>query len=463
MTKKQRSILFLLVALLFVITSPIVTLYSQGYRFDFREKKITQSGAFYFKVSPKNVQIEINNQKRKKTDILFGTAYLDNLLPRTYQVTISKEGYHSWQKKLEVKEKEVTEAKNIILFPLKVSFSALSDKVIDFYFSPDNKNLFTIEKNKEEWEIKSYDLKNNIKRHLLSAKNLLLKEGEFSNLEFSPDSKKIILKVKKGEKEQFFLVNLEEDPTSSLFLSQLNFLDEKVDKISFSPKNNRELFFLKEGKLIKTNLDDKKISSPLLDNILTFYLDKEDIYYLDKDGFVYRDGLSSLTKKEKINLTNFPVRKEKNYEINLLNNFLFLKEGKGIYLFEDQSNSFEKFFEENRGIKISPNFKKVVYWSDYEIWIFFLEVQEEQPRKNAKEHLFLARFSEPIQEVFWLNSDYLIFRVGKEIKIAETDDRDKINIINFSQTTGEKFFFNQDNKKIYLLEGDKILVSERIF
>jgi hypothetical protein len=459
MTKKQRTLLFFFTTFFFLIVSSAVIFYSQGYRLNLREKKIEKTGAFYFKVIPKNVTIELDNKKRKKTDIFFGTAYIDNLLPRAYQVTISKEGYHPWQKKLEVKEKEVTEAKNIILFPFKVSFSTISDNVIDFFFSPDNKNLLTIEKNKEDWEIKNYDLKNNIKKHLLSFKDLVLKEKELPTLEFSPDSKKILLKVKKKEKEQFFLVNLEKDTNSSL--SQLNFLDEKVDKISFSPKNNQELFLLKEGKLLKANLEDKKISSPLLDNILTFYLDKDDIYYLDKNGFVYKDDYS-LNKKEKINLTNFPVKKEKNYEINLLNNFLFLKEEKGIYLFEAQSNSFEKFFEENKGIKISPNFKKAVYWSDYEIWIFFLEAQEEQPRKNAKENLFLARFSEPIKEVFWLNSDYLIFRVGKEIKIVEIDDRDKINIINFSQSTGENFFFNQENKKIFLLEGEKLLISDSL-
>ena len=114
MTKRVRTILFSICAILFFLIAPTITLYSMGYRIDFDSKKIVQTGGFYFKVSPKNVQILIDEKIEKKTDIFFGSILIKNLLPKEYKVQIKKEGYLPWEKTLEIKERGVTEAKNKI-------------------------------------------------------------------------------------------------------------------------------------------------------------------------------------------------------------------------------------------------------------------------------------------------------------------------------------------------------------
>src|SRR3990167_8039556 len=117
MTQRTRTALFFTLVLLFCVATPALILYSLGYRVDWREGKVAQTGGLYGKTAPANAAVSINGKEEKKTDFLFGELFLDNLLPGTYRVRIEKEGYKPWQKNLPVQEKQVTEAKNVMLFP----------------------------------------------------------------------------------------------------------------------------------------------------------------------------------------------------------------------------------------------------------------------------------------------------------------------------------------------------------
>ena len=136
MTHKTRNILFITLFILFLIIAPITVFYSLGWRFDWETKKVVQTGVFYFKVWPKNVQVYINGEFKKKTDIFFSSAHIDNLLPGQYEIEIKKDGYYDWKKTLEIKKREVTEGKNIVLIPKNPNFNLLSEQVKDFFFSP---------------------------------------------------------------------------------------------------------------------------------------------------------------------------------------------------------------------------------------------------------------------------------------------------------------------------------------
>jgi len=47
MTKQTRTILFLFFLFLFILIAPAAAFYSQGYRFDFERKTLTQTGGFF--------------------------------------------------------------------------------------------------------------------------------------------------------------------------------------------------------------------------------------------------------------------------------------------------------------------------------------------------------------------------------------------------------------------------------
>jgi len=330
MTKRNKTILFFVCLILFFIIAPTVIFYSQGYRFDFIRKKITQTGGFYFKILPKNSEIYLNDRFKKKTDFFIGEAQLGNLLPRKYKVEIKKPGFHSWQKTLEVKERQVTEAKNIVLFPENVRFNLLDKGIEDFFILP--------------------------------------------------DEKKIVLKRKQGK---------------SLTLEL------------FDPEKNSKDSFFKE----------KDIS---------------------------------------------PSLPETKGELKISDENIFLTKNNALYKFNFETNSFEKFFEPIKGIKPSPDKKRLVYFSEYEVWILYL-AEEISPFHKKNESVFLLRFSEKIEDIFWLTNHYLLIQTNGKIKISEIDDRDRINIILLAEFKNPKIFWSAVNRKLYLLDEGSFLVSEKLF
>ena len=116
MEKRHRTILFIVALILFFIISLFVILYSQGYKFDFEKKKFVETGGFYIQIinnSPFSVYL--NDKLLKKKPGLFSNSFfIKNLLPKKHKIEIKKDGYFSWQKTLEVKEKEVIKILDIL-------------------------------------------------------------------------------------------------------------------------------------------------------------------------------------------------------------------------------------------------------------------------------------------------------------------------------------------------------------
>jgi len=449
MLKRTRTILFSICAILFFLIAPSVLLYAMGYRIDFTPPagriRIVRTGGFYFKVLPKEVQIIIDGKFKKKTDFLFGSLFIKNLLPKRYDVEIKKEGYLPWKKTLEIQEKMVTEAKNIVLIPENPEFTILGENIKNFFFSPNEKKLIL----DSEEGLKLLEIEREIKDYPIEK----IAGEKLEEVIFSPDSQKALLKIE----SKFYFSDLTKTPFS---LIELVFLKSEIKEISFNSRDSTKIFFLENNELLKSNLEKKEIS-PLVKEVLTYRISGEDIYYLDNSGSLFKTDFAQKIK-EKLNNTAFEIKKNTDYQLEILGNFIFLKENEVLYLFNFDSSSFEKFFEPIKSLKISPDFGKMAYFNNHEIFVFFLKDFLDQPSKRAGEKVFLTRFSEKIGDLFWYTSHYLIFNTDPKIKIVEIDERDGINIYDLTEFKEPRILFNQTDKKIYLLSEGNLLISEKL-
>ena len=452
MSYRTRTILFILILILFLITATLTVFYSLGWRFDWKTRKITQPGIFYFKVWPRSVQVYLDNELKEKTDFFFGSTLVENLLSKEYKVEIKKEGFHTWEKTLEIRKIEVTEAKNIILIPKNPNFTIITNEVDDFFFSPDGKKI--ILKN-PGWSLKLFEIEKNVKSHLIDESDISKNEVQLFDLRFSPDSSKALLELGVKEKISYYLLDMNESPA---VLSPLNFL-ELPEELYFSPKSSSKLFILKEGELRELDLSTREISSPILKNIITITISYDDIYYLDSSGFIFKNNFS-FNQEEKLNIIPFSIKEETKYKITILGSHIFLQENNTLYAFDRSKKSFEEFFESIKDLKLSHDSQKIAYLNNYEIWVLFLEKKYEQPQKEAGEKLFITRFSEKIDDIFWYTNHYLIFNIGDKIKVVEIDDRDKINIVDLAEFKEPKIFWS--NKKLYVLSEENLYVSEEL-
>jgi len=361
MSRKIRLIMISILVLLFFVFSFFLIAYSQGYRFDFDEKRIVKTGGLNVKISPLGTQVYLNNKLIGKTTILFNSVFVQNLLPKKYKVTAKKDGYFPWEKFLEVKEQEVTKAENITLFPEKIRFALLEGKIEDFLSPPDLK-----------------------------------------------------------------------DPN--------------------------KLFFIKNNILYKQ--DSQKEPQKILENLLTFTVSNNNIFWLSEEGLLIKSDFNGKIL-EVLNKTPYQIKKEIKYLIKILpGENIFLAEDVNLFYLNKEKRIFEEFFNNFNNLKISPDFKKILIFSNHEIWLSDLE----------GEKIFLNRFSENIGDCFWLNPYYLVFNAENKIKIIEVDNRDKPNLYELKAELAEKeslleienpkIFFNENNKKLYLQTKGNLYSSE---
>ena len=325
---------------------------------------------------------------------------------------------------------------------------------IEYYcFSPDKKKIILEKTTQEGWTLEILDLEKNTQELFLEEKGLTKKESQFSNLNWNSDSRMVLIETEIEEDTKYFIVNLLEEKQ----IFPLGYGD--IQEISFNPNNSQEIFFLKSlngsKSLFQANFLTQELPKVILKSLITYKISDGNIFWLSPDGFLYRSDFSG-KRLGVLNTESFSIKEGLKYKVEIFSPAVFLRENNALYQLNSSSRIFEKFSESIKNLKLSPDSKKLVIGNNYEIWILFLIDIDEQSQKKASQKIFLTRFSQKIGEIFWLNPDYLMFNTGNKLKIAEIDDRDRINIIELGEFENPKIFWNQELERIYVLSNKEL-------
>lgn len=462
MTKRQRTLLFLVLSVLFLFFAPVVVLYSQGYRFDFESGKITQTGGIYVKTTPNGVDVFVDNTFIKHTNFVFPSVLVDNLFPEEYTVRIEKDGYTSWTKKFKVAAKSVTTAKDIILFPAKTDFRTLQSPVQSFWPSPQG-NILVFQKTtpQKTWELYSLNIQSNEQKLIASQGK---EKIELNGIIWSQDGTRILLKTTEKETPKYAVYNLGENGTCSNAPCNLAFLGKETNEVQFSPVQD-SLIVSKAGNgssVLTAVTYPSGESNSLETRTIAFLVQDQYIFWLDVDGIVWRKNLTSNSSAVKLNIAPFPIKQETKYALFVANKTVFLQETNSLYVLSDIEKAFSILSDSFSGLLVSPDKRKVAMYDNAEIWIYFLEDEKDQPQRKTGDKIFLTRYAEPIQNVSWISSHYLLFSAGDVIKAMEIDDRDKVNIAPIGTIPNPRIFLDPREKSLYILSQDKLMISEKL-
>lgn len=111
-TRKYRLAFMITLIIAFFIISPLIILYTTGYRFDWNTKEIKQTGVLSVDGLPNDMNVYLNNIKIEKTLPI----RLPNRAPGNYTLKLSRDGYQDWTKEISIESKKTTYIKNITLF-----------------------------------------------------------------------------------------------------------------------------------------------------------------------------------------------------------------------------------------------------------------------------------------------------------------------------------------------------------
>lgn len=460
MTKITRTFLFFILSFLFVLTATSALFYAQGYRFDFKNFKYLKTGAIFVKVSPANAKVFLDQKLIGRTQLINNYLFSQSLLPKEYSVKIEKEGYLPWSKTLEVKEKEVAEAKNIILFPEKISFKQEKLDIKNFYPLNGEKILLQSFANKTE-KLSVYDLAKDSEAELEKI-NIFLEQHNLLELK-TIDSRFLLFYAenKKTKKENYFFADLK---AGNPIPEKLDFLTEKSKNIILTSSFGEIFFFWEEDSaILKKSLNSSIKAAPFLDDkIKAFSLAGGYFYFLTQEGKIIKTDQNKNFPGQNLTEKSLDINQKFFYELTVYQEKIFLKENEYLYIFNEKGKVFEKIFDGIKDFKLSVFGDKILCQKQNEIEIYLLKDITVPFPSSAGSKIFISRFSQPVQSSDWIENDYFAFASNNEISLSEIDTRSTLNVFNIGRFNEPKIWFCQKNKKLYILSNNLLFSSDKL-
>jgi len=255
-----------------------LSLYARGYRFDGQTFRFKPSGLLVVKSDPSGAQVFVNGELSTATDTTVSLA------PGTYDVSIRKESFHPWNKRLVIEKEVVTEA-IASLFRVAPSLSSVTfSGVVNPVISADGTRIaYATPPSREDpekgglWAIETVNLPIGFARDPRRVTDGDLTAADW---QFSPDGREILVslgqsvflldastftpqarRVNVAARKEIILAEWEEERGTRLS-SQIKILPDelidilqrKVSSIVFSPDETKILYTASGSATIRENL-----------------------------------------------------------------------------------------------------------------------------------------------------------------------------------------------------------------
>ena len=440
MKLRYRRILYISFILAFFVITSITIIYAAGYSYNFKKGRIEKTGILYLESFPKNADISINGKYEDKTPKRF-----TRLLPDSYFVQITKDGYYPWQQNLEVKSNLTTFSRDIVLFKKTLPINLIEGKINTFQVSPNQEKIIysKIEGNNEE--LKMYNTKNKSDFSIKSFNTQTYNRLEF--IRWSPSQNKALFKQSIGDFNKYLIIDTNTLKIKDIFdITRLNF-----DDVIWDENNDDYLYGLRKSVLYQIDLFDNSTTSLLSANIQDFLVKNQAIYYITtigRESYLNKNTLEDRT-----------VSEAKQIKLPLLSNFKFKQSAPGfltlldhrtndLFVINDQSFSTEDITrdillqDKAKEVVWSQALGKIMYYNDFEIWVFDTQIRQ----KNL-----ITRFSETINEVAWYpRHNYLFYQTKNTIRVIEAKNYDTKNDVELVSITAiDSMAIDGAGKNIY--------------
>jgi WD40 repeat protein len=460
MTRRTRRCIFYTFLFLFVVLASSIILYAQGYSFDWQKKSPVITGAFYFKSYPKEADIYINNKYEGKT-----TKFIRRLPPGKYDIKISKQNYSDWQKTLAVESKLVTEVQDVVLVKKTITPNLITDNNVKYLtFSLDKKRAIYLTDSPPALrlidltngtDIQIYPLSTSTERGYTASLPSL---NSLSDILWSPNGERLILSFANN---RYYILNLKNPieiidiynlikilSTYKLYsIENLSFHSQNADRIYFYFKNN--LYFIE---INNSNPNNSLISPPIVYNALTYVIYNDKILYVDTNGEFYKTSLNGSSFKK---IFDIPVFKP-GQSISIINEEILALD-KSLYLLNSQAQVFDKISENIEEIVLSDDRKKMLWRTQNEIGIMWLEPEIGPVPRNRYETEIIKTARDITQAIWYTRTNqHVIIVAENKIEITELDNRSTRNTADIIMIQNPRTFYNETNDTFYILSNGKL-------
>ena len=248
----------------------LLVLFTLGYRFDRSARTIEQGGLVQLNSIPSGASVMINAARVSGT-----TATKATLAPGQHTISMTRNGYHPWQKTVDVRRGGVLWLNYARLIPTNLPVENVLELpgAVSSKASP-NRELYAMITEKSSSTIRLFTLTSSTPQ----SKDLVLPDGSYTKPEESAEStfriaawdkssRYILIEHTYAESKEWIVVDSENiDRTENLTTT----FSLAISDVQFSPEDSRVLYALISGDIRKLDLENSTISAPLAQNVTEF-------------------------------------------------------------------------------------------------------------------------------------------------------------------------------------------------
>ena len=435
MTLTHRRLIYSVFILAFVISAPILVLYTSGYRYNPKKKSVQKTGIIFIETKPKQADVFLNNNFINSATPL----QIKNLLPNDYELSIARTGYIPWSKKITVYPGITTPLQYIRLFRKNNLPNLLvSGEIVTAVANKTQSALAFVQAIDQSLEISVLNLSTGIIRPVY-----VYSGDPIDKIEYLDDNRLAVYLLDK-----------------ILIINPFDFSPGRITNLSalakITPVNRVKMissayfYYLKNNQLrdhdLLTGSDRLILDSPVP---IIDYLPKNNyIYYLTNDS-LNKTNLKKYNLSDKSDHNVYPLDRSDRYEIKTgPDNFILIHNPlKRQFVLIDETNHNMELIQPADYWRWN-NHNELLFGNDSEIWSY-------RPAEAAEQYILFTRSSQPISEVSWYPFSTHIFYVVRaenkdQLKIMENliSNRSSADIIALDQIKnvipdkkGEKIYF----------------------
>lgn len=202
MSPTFRRLLFLLFAFVFLISAPVLVLYTAGYRFSGSFGRIVPTGLISIQTVPTTAHVRVDDDLQTgQTPLL-----VKDLLPGSHRVELIKEGYLPWTKNLTVESRATTFIINAVICADVAPLLVRETKRGSDTFDASGNRVAFVREGHPWFEIWFYDTRSG-EDHMIAR--LPSSAGPVSTLRWSPDGSALEIVTNPRGQETAVLVETE--------------------------------------------------------------------------------------------------------------------------------------------------------------------------------------------------------------------------------------------------------------
>ncbi len=242
----------------------IIVAYGQGYSYSLRTNSFSINGLLVMASDPSGAKITLDGKLLRRK-----TPYRSTLTAGLHDVSLSKDGFRTWTKRLQVLATGVTNWQNILLIPNELkSSSVVTDKPITRIITTRDRKRFAYLTSGADaglWVL-SADRKQSQKIYSPAAATSDKPAETIVDAAWADDGSHLLIRTQIGSETDYSVIASGGGQATNL--TQLFKFD--LSGLQFSPNDWHEMYWISPEGLRKLNVADKTVSAVLAEKVTAF-------------------------------------------------------------------------------------------------------------------------------------------------------------------------------------------------